>query len=528
MTASWVGHRFVRMKKTALTPLLLALASLLYIYSGGASIVSPTEIFRPVIVVWVLILLLYPLAYWLTRDWNWAGLLMAVIVLGFFARPGFVFDYLGVLLASLLLLVLIYRHIYKKTIQLRHVYLVVNSLSIVTILFISTFLAGGFAAIPDSYYKNTWDVLQGRKYVTLNAEAGAKPDVYYIVLDGYGRSDILQKFYGLDNTEFIDYLQQKGFVVPEKNRSNYPRTVLSVTSTLNMNYIDHFTPQLEGTNITWILSPWLNHNLVRTSLERIGYSSVSISDDWSFTDLHNTDIYFKSHPIILSDFERYIFSVTPLKTFLPYLQHLMSVPTYESHRQNELNNFSSLTRIPAIKGPKFVFAHILLPHPPFIFNSDGSPTNPAYPYSFEDSLVKYPGPAEEYQQNYIGQVQFLNSQLEQVIDSILTNSTQPPIIILQADHGPRMLTDYQSFDNTCLEETFSNFSAYYLPGMEPGKVPDDITPVNVFRILFDEYFDARLPLLSNDQYYPNGEAGSVYSFDDVTGIVERRENCSAQ
>ena len=200
-----------------------------------------------------------------------------------------------------------------------------------------------------------------------------------------------------------------------------------------------------------------------------------------------------------------------------------SAPTYEAHRRSQLNNFKALGNLNAIPGPKFVFTHIILPHPPFVFASDGSPLDPPYGFSLNDA-DDYPESSEEYRKQYAAQVEYLNSQLEPVLDSILQNTKNPPIIILQADHGPGMLTDFGSAANTCLAERFSTFSAYFLPGMDPSKIPDDITPVNLFRIIFDEYYGAQLPLLENAMYYPR-EAVSVFNLEDVTSQVDNGVNC---
>jgi hypothetical protein len=502
---------------------LLVLASLYFLYSGASFLIGPGEMIRPLLTLWIFLFLLSFPAFWLTKDWNWAGLLLVVFVLGFLSRPIFAYAYSITVIVILLMLWLTFRLLFKRKLTFGHVYLVINLVSFVAIVLISIVTIPRLETIPSSYYRNIRDVVASKKFVQLD-DTKEKPDIYYIVLDGYGRSDILKNYYGFDNSSFVDELKQKGFIVPINVRSNYPKTVLSVTSTLNMDYVDHFAPQLENSILWWLMSPWLDHNLVRTSLERIGYSSISISTDWSITDNPTSGYYFKSHPIILSDFERYFFSATPAKMFQHLLEKFASAPTYNAHRRSQINNFEALRRLNTLPGPKFVFAHIILPHPPFVFSKDGSPRNPRYAFSFNDAS-DYPESSGEYRRQYVEQAEFLNSQLGPMIDSILKESKEPPIIILQADHGPGMLTDFASADNTCLAERFSPFSAYYLPGLDPQKIPDDITPVNLFRIIFDNYFDANLPMLENEQYYPR-QAVSVYDLKNVTFLVDLGQNCS--
>lgn len=101
----------------------------------------------------------------------------------------------------------------------------------------------------------------------------------------------------------------------------------------------------------------------------------------------------------------------------------------------------------------------------------------------------------------------------------------PPIIILQADHGPGVLTDFNSIEDTCLPGRYSQFSAYYLPGMDLQKIPGDITPVNLFRIIFNEYFGTRLPMLENANYWPRYEL-AIYDLEDVTASVNNMDHCT--
>ncbi len=117
-------------------------------------------------------------------------------------------------------------------------------------------------------------------------------------------------------------------------------------------------------------------------------------------------------------------------------------------------------------------------------------------------------------------MQFVNHQLQETIDAILAQSDIPPIIILQADHGSGLLTDLTSPENTCIRERFSPFAAYYLPDLEHDAIPDDISTVNLFRIILNEYFDAQLPLLEDKQYfYKNTQA--YYDFEDVTRRLDK-------
>jgi len=70
-------------------PFLFAFASFLQLNYVASTVVSPEQILRPLVVSWLLIGLLICPAYWLTRDWDWAALLITVLVLGVFSSNSF-------------------------------------------------------------------------------------------------------------------------------------------------------------------------------------------------------------------------------------------------------------------------------------------------------------------------------------------------------------------------------------------------------------------------------------------------------
>jgi hypothetical protein len=107
----------------------------------------------------------------------------------------------------------------------------------------------------------------------LRPTAGAPmPDIYYIILDGYGRSDTLEQVYGFDNSDFLAGLQELGFVVAECSQSNYAQTELSIASSTNLLYLeslgDSFRP---GTDNRRPLRPLIRSSAVRLALEALGY-----------------------------------------------------------------------------------------------------------------------------------------------------------------------------------------------------------------------------------------------------------------
>lgn len=60
---------------------------------------------------------------------------------------------------------------------------------------------------------------------------------------------------------------------------------------------------------------------------------------------------------------------------MPVFQSVAPIISNDVHQRYVLNILEKIKLIPDIEVPKFVFAHILIPHPPFIFDADGSSIN---------------------------------------------------------------------------------------------------------------------------------------------------------
>jgi hypothetical protein len=387
----------------------------------------------------------------------------------------------------------------------------------ISVILLSVFL---FYLIPTFFWVD-WEsynkaLPSSAKVPTLDTGAlnGKLPDIYFIILDGYGGEEMLQKYYQYDNSEFIDFLEETGFTVPGKTHSNYAKTSTSIPSTLNFDYIENIAPGLEDSVFWWLMEPFLRESRVQLSLKQAGYQSISIATDWDITNNTEADIYYNPYAFHMTQFEGSLIDKTQLKIFKPLLSKIAFVPSFKAHHDLIQYNFDTLAKIPQIPGPKFVFAHIVAPHPPFVIGDHGQHTEPPYSFTFNDG-DNFPGTSADYIIGYKNKLEYTNAELKKTIDAIISQSEIPPIILIQADHGPGLLTDFSSSANTCLEERFSIFAAYYLPNLDHNPLPDEFTPVNLFRIIFNEYFNTNLPLLENRSFFYEGTI-KIYQTEDIT------------
>jgi hypothetical protein len=493
-------------------PFLLVLASLLQLNYIALIIVSPDQIIRPLMALWTVMLLLLLPSYWITRDWSWAVLLLAVFVIGMCFSSSF-FSTMLVFTIVVGAPSLLFLRIRGVKVSRVHAAYFLHGAAVFFVGYSIVVTSNALSRVSWSEYQKA--VYETRTYtMEVFSTPPVRRDIYFIVLDGYARSDTLQEMFGFDNSEFVTYLEGLGFFVPASGVSNYPATHLSVASMLNMDYVQTFAPGIEEGFSRWLMNPFIDHSRVRSFLESQGYETITISTNWSITDNPTAGVYFRPYPVILNDFEGFVLDSTPLGLFKPLLSRFASIPSYESQRNIIRFNFTTLADLPRFPGPKFVFSHIISPHPPFVFDGNGDPVDVPYSFSFKDG-TEYAGSREEYRQKYVEQVKYVNNNLQEVVAAILANSGVPPIIILQADHGSGMLVDLSSSKNTCVRERFSPFVAYYLPGLTVQEIPSDISAVNLFRVIFNEYYGANLPILESRQYFYTNPV-SFYDFEDVT------------
>jgi hypothetical protein len=177
---------------------------------------------------------------------------------------------------------------------------------------------------------------------------------------------------------------------------------------------------------------------------------------------------------------------------LPYgLQLTLYDQPYLEHRDRILFELAELEALSREAGPKFVFVHILAPHDPFVLGPQGEFVIRNYPFALNEDLENRTWP--EYSQGYIGQITYLNQRLLEIVQAILNESAVPPVIILQGDHGiPRMKDP---------GERTAILNAYYFPGGGASLYPS-ISPVNTFRVVFNEVLRGTFPLLEDTANVP--------------------------
>jgi hypothetical protein len=350
--------------------------------------------------------------------------------------------------------------------------------------------------------------------VTTIAKSDHRPDIYYIILDGYARTDVMFDLFDFDNKPFLERLERKGFYIARRSTSNYCQTPLSLSSALNAVYLNGLIPPTSH-EVSQV-GEWIANGAVVQTLRGLGYQFVTFATGFNETDHPEADVYLSPSPY-LSPFHHLLLARTPLNWLLP---DPGVRDAYIGTRERTMYLLTTVPRIARWRQPTFTFAHILSPHPPFVFGSSGEDVSPherLYYLNDGELFRAYYGSSRDYAAGYRKQAMFLTNQVESMIIGILANSPEPPIIILQSDHGSGMRLDTKSVNRTDLHERMSILNAYYLPGRGSEHLYPNISPVNSFRVVFNAYFGANLDLLPDRSYYSSWD--DPFLFIDVTEKV---------
>ena len=502
------------MKKIPFYPLLIGLFSLLGVYASNPNEAYASELVTPILILIGCTVMLFTLVAMLTRNVHRAALIVAAAVFCFMTygywvgvlwaihpdqRLRIFYRYTVVVLQVLALGAVIFAAL-KRVKDPKKYTSSLNWFSLVMVacpmLMILTHGARTLTASNSAASKPA--TTQPLLIADLDKNA-PRPDIYFIILDAHGRQDILKDEYGYDDGPFLQHLKDKGFYVADQSTSNYMWTELSLPSALNMRYLD----DLSGDDDTkWKQSgQLLHHSALVANLKTLGYRTVAFEFLENYLSLDNADLYFNvSGHVGITPLQQLILDTSLLSQFGgTTIKSKFILDRFHLKREMFLFKLQKMPQVATLPGPKFVFLHIYEPHTPFVFTADGSdPMSRGYGSMFDGLNADVTD--KQYHDWYREQVIYTDKRVSGMIDMILAKSGTPPVIVLIGDHGPRsgMKADV---DESNLPECMSNLTAVYLPGKNNAGLYPQITPVNLFRVVLNDYFNAKLRLLEERAYY---------------------------
>jgi len=338
------------------------------------------------------------------------------------------------------------------------------------------------------------------------------PDIYYIVLDSYGRADVLKENLGFDNSAFVNQLARRGFFIGSESRSNYIRTQWTLSSALNMRYLEDSDSYEE----------MIKNNVVTQVLQNAGYEYVHFGSGWFLTkDNPHADVRFLGEnnlPLLINEFSHALVRRTMVGSVLDALGANLDSP-YTANQVNRFAyNMENLKIIPSRPGPTFVFNHNIPPHSPFVFDRNGSLRAQGKPVRVEDNEI---GGAESYTE----QIMWVNHKIGEVVDVILESSEAEPIIVIHGDHGPQRFGRYEEGvrseqERQLLEQT-AILNAIHLPESCSAGLYPTISPVNTFRFIFDHCFGSDFGMIEDWSFEEPGL--SPVDFEDLKMSIDAAE-----
>ncbi|RYY64496.1 MAG: hypothetical protein EOO12_09515 [Chitinophagaceae bacterium] len=316
--------------------------------------------------------------------------------------------------------------------------------------------------------------------------AGDRPDVYFLLLDGYAGLDQLQADFGFDNGPFLDSLRSLGFKVQPHSRSNYEDTPFSMASLFQMDYL---------------------------GLNRYNYTDAHLN--YCYERIYDNPVLRRFRGAGYRVFNHSIFDLkgapAPIEnTLLVSGASLISSGTLGARLYRDLYANLLMTRFPQSAAnrhfqlralelnediarrtldvaaqrsaePRFVYTHFEMPHAPYYYKADGT-LNP---------LNTMPGSLDR-KDLYLGYLQYCNRYMLQFIRTLQARSARPPVILLLSDHGFRYVPDYRYHHST--------LAAVSIPGSNYAGYTDSVSHVNQFPLLFHHLFGDSLALKPHRSY----------------------------
>jgi hypothetical protein len=329
----------------------------------------------------------------------------------------------------------------------------------------------------------------GGQPVRLPPESRA-PDIIHVIFDGLGRLDYLERDYGVAAAPERTKLESRGMLVADEAVANYSQTYLSVGAMLSMGYLDRVAARLRGSRDRTAVEDVIRQSAVVRALVERGYDFTLLSSGYEVLEHHPEARDGIGGPTAFGEFESYVFRRSPFRT-LP-----VGPLSYLPHRGRTRALIAALYSFEPAARPRYVLAHILVPHPPFVFGPGGESRTPPGVFTIADGNGFAQSDAV-YRKGYADQVRFAFTAIQGLLER-LRRLPRPPVVIVNGDHGPGL--DFDQIDP--LKGPTASRMALFLgisgAGTEPARLPR--SPVNIYRYVFNRVFETDLPLLPDRSY----------------------------
>jgi Sulfatase len=326
----------------------------------------------------------------------------------------------------------------------------------------------------------------------------AKPNVYYLLFDGYPGYASLQSQFGYKNDSLYSFLQNRGFkILP--SISNYNFTIFSMSSIFNMKYVDNnyeHEHQLRDQQDFRNRFIEIKKAEIFAIYESMGYRFQNLSIfDMGKQGCINPDISFLPvHTRVLTSkmlHKRFIrhtgwwFKGTKLQDALTFKEPLFQTDT--TNRYIEIMLKQGLAK--KKDHPTFCYAHLVMPHSPYFRDSTGAPINK------EGQL---PWKNENDTRYFLPYLKYTNSVITSITNEIV-GKDPGAIVVIMSDHGFR---NYE-YQKKYYPAAFDNICAVRFPGNDTIPFGNSKSGVNFFRYLFNSQYGQQILYLKDSTVWIN-------------------------
>lgn len=342
------------------------------------------------------------------------------------------------------------------------------------------------------------------RYLPSQTPPNAKPDIFFLIFDELTNNLSLQELWHFDNSGLDKWLKADGFYVVDSGKANYDFTPYSVSSMLNMSYIEK-QKAVNGTSPLLMLQGIrsISNNQVFDICRKEGYqlhffapfnnsinqfAGVKEFDDFPYIQMYGTTLFYRIQEDILWNFpsvNRFFFKSSKEEEQRPsygnYQRRVRDVATTIGNIKATVNSDSN-------RAPQLVYGHLMITHEPHLFDSAGNPKS-------NSRILR----GKKQFDSYVDQVKYAGKVIRDLVATIKTKNKKNTIIIIAGDHGFRHLSKENE------RYHFPNFNAIYFPNSDYRQLYATISPVNIFRAVFNNSFHQQYPLLKDSTVKVNYE-----------------------
>ena len=534
----------LKIKSKKIHPFLVGIFPILIIYSQNIGRVEITELFLPVIIIVGLTIGLYYFLKLILKNENKSAIIVTLILIMLFSyghiyyllsdvmidefdigQNRYLIPAFGLVLGISIFFIIRARRVFDNATS------ILNVISIVFIIVAISNVALVGAEITscdkcsnqEFFYeaRDFSDYFESHEFsISENQEL---PDVYYLILDEYARNDALIEYHNFSNHELTEFLEKKGFHIAKNSFANYPMSVQSIPAIMNMDYINFLADEI-GTEVrNYKPLNGKNYGLYPNNMVIKNFKEM----DYKIITFNTFALHLHENPLADKTFchrdkfllDNRLADVLARTSIFGYYIERWAEGELRQATLCAFENFGNAGNV--FDEPVFVWAHVMLPHPPWIFGPNGEEITPGKPLLITDN-PEFRDSGWEPKRQYIQQVQLANKKTIEVVENILENNRNA-IIIIQGDHGTAWETNWMEPSKEDAWQRLRNFDAIYFPDKDKRDLLlDDRTLVNTFRTVFNAYYESNYELLENKMYW--GWNAKPYYFEEMTQYLREKQN----